>query len=87
MLRPPKLHSFMCLSFPTTGHGLIDTMTKSDVIMTSYCWIYGLNPNFPQSRRKAKNTEIVRSSDNIKTLIGERMTNLLKYLWYHDNVI
>ena len=77
----------MCLSFPTTGHGLIDTMTKSGVIMMSYCWIYWPNPNFAQSRRKAKNTERVRSSDKIKTLIGERMNNLLKQQWYHDNVV
>ena len=51
MIWPPKLHKIMYSSFPTSKHYLINTTTKYDVIMTSFCWIYCRNPNF-QSRIK-----------------------------------
>ena len=42
----------MSSSFPASEYNFIDPMTQSDVMMTSYCWIYWQTPNFVQTLKR-----------------------------------
>ena len=75
ILLSPKFPRIIYSSFLTSRHNLIDTISLYVVIMTSYCWIYGQNPNcinfFPLQSEKYLNNKM---SDHIEKLVKTLVT-------------